>query len=105
MASAGAEPSGAVGSGAWERLDLAARAAAGALGEWRHRAQQAEAEVARLRGELEALSALGPLPSAEPADEMRRLRAENAVLTSKVEQARERVLRLLSTLSLLESRR
>jgi hypothetical protein len=89
----------------WERLDRAARAAAGALGEWRHRAMQAEAEVARLRTELEALSALGPLPSAEPADEMRRLRAENAVLTSKVDQARERIRRLLGTLSVLEGRR
>ena len=86
----------------WDRLDRAARTAANALAEWRFRALQAEAEVARLRTELEALSALGPLPSAEPVDELRRLRAENAVLTSKVDQARERIRRLLTTLSVLE---
>jgi hypothetical protein len=90
---------------AWERLDRVARSAAAALGDWRHRARQAEAETARLRAELEALSALGPLPSAEPLDELRRLRAENAVLTSKVDQARERIRRLLATLSVLEGRR
>jgi hypothetical protein len=100
----GAETSRAA-RGSWDRLDLAARAAASALGEWRHRALQAETEVARLRGELEALSALGPLPSAEPADEMRRLRAENAVLSSKVEQTRERIRRLLATLTVLEGRK
>jgi hypothetical protein len=86
----------------WDRLDRAARTAANALAEWRFRALQAEAEVGRLRTELEALSALGPLPSAEPVDELRRLRAENAVLTSKVDQARERIRRLLTTLSVLE---
>jgi len=86
----------------WDRLDRAARGAANALAEWRYRALQAEGEVARLRTELEALSALGPLPSAEPEDELRRLRAENAVLTSKVDQARERIRRLLTTLSVLE---
>jgi uncharacterized membrane protein len=90
---------------AWERLDRVARSAATALGDWRHRALQAEAEVARLRTELEALSALGPLPSAEPVDELRRLRAENAVLSSKVDQARERIRRLLATLGVLEGRR
>lgn len=90
---------------AWDRLDRITRTAAAALGEWRRRALQAEGEVTRLRSELEALSALGPLPSAEPEDEVRRLRAENAVLTSRVEQARERVRRLLATLSLLESRK
>ena len=91
--------------GGWDRLDRVARSAAAALGEWRRRALQSEGELTRLRVELEALSAMGPLPSAEPEDELRRLRAENAVLSSRVEQVRERVRRLLATLSALENRK
>jgi hypothetical protein len=89
----------------WERLDRAARAAASALEGWRRRAREAEAEVARLRQELEALTTLGPLPSAEAGDELRRLRAENAVLVSRTAEARKRVTALLAKLALLETRR
>jgi hypothetical protein len=89
----------------WERLDRAARSAAAALEVWRRRAREAEAEVARLRQELEALTTLGPLPSAEAGDELRRLRAENAVLVSRTAEARKRVGGLLARLALLESRR
>ena len=73
---------------AWERLEHAARGAASALGEWRRRALEAEHEVQRLRTELEQLTSLGPLPSDEAGDELRRLRAENAVLTSRAAEAR-----------------
>ena len=90
---------------AWERLERAAQAAAASLEAWRRRAREAEAEVARLRGELEALTTLGPLPSAEAGDELRRLRAENAVLVSRTAEARKRVTALLARLSVLESRR
>jgi Sec-independent protein translocase protein TatA len=88
----------------WERLEHAARGAASALGEWRRRALEAEHEVQRLRTELEKLTSLGPLPSDEAGDELRRLRAENAVLTSRAAEARQRVSGLLARLSVLENR-
>jgi predicted nuclease with TOPRIM domain len=88
----------------WERLEHAARGAAAALGEWRRRALEAEHEVQRLRNELEQLTSLGPLPSDEAGDELRRLRAENAVLTSRAAEARQRVSGLLARLSVLENR-
>ena len=89
----------------WERLERAARAAAAASAEWRQRASEAEAEVARLRGVLEEVSA-PPLATAGEAggaagDELRRLRAENALLKSRTEEARRRVADLLARLSLL----
>ncbi|HET7230358.1 MAG TPA: hypothetical protein VFJ16_10180 [Longimicrobium sp.] len=90
---------------AWERLERAAGAAAGALEEWRRRAQAAEAEVTRLRQELQELTTLGPLPSTEAGDELRRLRAENAVLVSRTDEARKRITGLLARLSVLEQRR
>jgi hypothetical protein len=89
----------------WERLERAAHAAAQSLEAWRRRAREAEAEVVRLRHELEALTTLGPLPSAEAGDELRRLRAENAVLVSRTAEARKRVGGLLARLALLESRK
>ncbi|MBW3572276.1 MAG: hypothetical protein KY467_14335 [Gemmatimonadetes bacterium] len=89
---------------AWERLEHAARGAAAAVGEWRRRAVEAEQEVQRLRTELEQLTSLGPLPSDEAGDELRRLRAENAVLTSRAAEARQRVSGLLARLSVLENR-
>lgn len=107
MASGAADVPSAPAEGpspAWERLESAARGAATALGEWRRRALEAEHEVQRLRGELEQLTSLGPLPSDEAADELRRLRAENAVLTSRAAEARQRVSGLLARLSVLENR-
>jgi len=89
----------------WERLERAATAAASALEEWRRRAREAETEVSRLRDELEQLTTLGPLPSAEAGDELRRLRAENAVLVSRTAEARKRITGLLARLSVLEQRR
>jgi hypothetical protein len=89
----------------WERLERAARVASSALEGWRRRAREAEAEVARLRQELEALTTLGPLPSAEAGDELRRLRAENAVLVSRTAEARKRITGLLAKLAVLEARR
>jgi hypothetical protein len=89
----------------WERLERAARAAAAALEGWRRRAREAEDEVVRLRRELEELTTLGPLPSAEAGDELRRLRAENAVLVSRTAEARKRITGLLARLAVLETRR
>lgn len=88
----------------WERLERASRAAADALAEWRKRATEAEQEVQRLRTELEQLTSLGPLPSDEAGDELRRLRAENAVLTSRAAEARQRIIGLLARLTVLENR-
>lgn len=107
MASGAADVPAAAAEGpspGWERLESAARGAATALGEWRRRALEAEHEVQRLRNELEQLTALGSLPSDEAADELRRLRAENAVLTSRAAEARQRVSGLLARLSVLENR-
>jgi predicted phage gp36 major capsid-like protein len=89
----------------WERLERATRAAAAALEEWRRRAREAEAEVVRLRRELEELTTLGPLPSSEAGDELRRLRAENAVMASRTAEARKRIGGLLARLAVLEQRR
>lgn len=88
----------------WERLERAARAAAESVGEWRRRALEAEQEVQRLRSELEQLTSLGPLPSDEAGDELRRLRAENAVLTSRAAEARQRITGMLARLTVLENR-
>jgi Sec-independent protein translocase protein TatA len=111
MASAGAEPflaeavpPPAGADAGWERLERAARAAAESLGEWRRRAVEAEHEVQRLRTELEQLTALGPMPSGEADDELRRLRAENALLTSRAAEARQRISGLLARLTVLENR-
>jgi len=87
----------------WGRLERATHSAAAALAEWRRRASEAEAEVLRLRRELEAVSAAAP--QAAPGDELRRLRAENALLTSRTEEARTRIRALLTRLAVLEARR
>ena len=92
-------------AGGWDRVERAAQAAATALAEWQQRALEAEHEVQRLRAELEQVTAQGPLTTDEAAVELRRLRAENAVLTSRAAEARQRVTGLLARLSVLESRR
>ncbi|HSU14978.1 hypothetical protein [Longimicrobium sp.] len=102
---AAGDDEGADPAAGWERLERAARAAAAALEGWRRRAREAEAEVSRLRRELEELTTLGPLPSAEAGDELRRLRAENAVLVSRTAEARKRITGLLARLAVLEQRR
>jgi chromosome segregation ATPase len=100
-----ADDEGPDAAAGWERLERAASAATAALDEWRRRAREAENEVTRLRQELEELTTLGPLPSAEAGDELRRLRAENAVLSSRTAEARKRIGGLLARLSVLEGRR
>lgn len=114
MAFAGGEPvtelpdaplAGAETDAGWERLERAARSAAIALDEWRRRALEAEGEVQRLRTELQQLTSMGTLPSLEYGDELRRVRAENAVLTSRAAEARQRVTGLLARLAVLENRK
>jgi chromosome segregation ATPase len=102
--SAAADPTPAPPDTGWERLERAAARAAAALAAWRSRAQEAEAEVARLRAALEQVSA-APADAAGGADELGRLRAENALLRSRTAEARRRVAALLARLAVLEARR
>lgn len=100
--SAAADPAPESG---WERLERAAARAAAALGAWRSRALEAEAEVARLRAALQSVTGETALDHAGGEDELRRLRAENALLTSRAAEARRRVAALLARLAVLEARR
>jgi hypothetical protein len=94
----------APGTAGWERLERATGSAAAALAEWRRRALQAEAEVVALRGVLEQVIAAAERQPGDD-DELRRLRAENAVLKSRAAEARMRVESLLSKLAVLEGGR
>jgi uncharacterized membrane protein len=86
---------------AWQRLERAAEEAATALPAWRRRALEAEEEVGRLHRALDALASPRDV-SEGPADELRRLRAENTALRSRMNQARKRVHVLLTRLASLE---
>jgi predicted RNase H-like nuclease (RuvC/YqgF family) len=74
----------------WERLERAVEEAASAVSYWKRRATETDEEVARLRRALETLST-GEEAHADPSAELRRLRAENAALRSRMLQARKRV--------------
>lgn len=86
----------------WNRLEQAAEEAAVALSLWRHRALEAEEEVARLRHALEAVATQQDRPL-DVEEEVRRLRAENTALRSRMAQARKRIGALLSRMGTLES--
>lgn len=88
----------------WHRLDRAVKEASTALTVWRRRALEAEEELARLRGTLESLASEQDRPD-DAADELDRLRAENAALHSRMTQARKRVRTLLGRLGSLEAGR
>lgn len=84
----------------WGRLERAAEDASGLLGRLIDRAQQAEEEVERLRQSLEELAA-GRSVTDDAAQQLRRLKAENAALQSRMLQARKRVAALMQRLSAL----
>jgi chromosome segregation ATPase len=86
----------------WAQLERAAREAAAALGRWKQRALEAEEEVGRLRRSLEDLADSDRPPADDATEELRRLRAENAALRSRMAQARKRVSGLMQRLSALE---
>lgn len=83
----------------WERLERAAQDASVAVAAWKRRATEAEDEITRLQRSLEVLAA-GEAGD-DVRDELRRLRAENAVLHSRVAQARKRIGALLKRMDTL----
>lgn len=84
----------------WERLERVAEEVAVTVGTWRRRALEAEEEVTRLRHALEELAAEREQPG-DLEEELRRLRAENAALHSRMLQGRKRVTALLRRLASL----
>jgi hypothetical protein len=85
----------------WERLERLVEEAAVGLGYWRRRALESEDEVARLRRLREALEELASAAQPVPGDlkaEVRRVRAENAALHSRLAEARARVETVLKRL-------
>ncbi|CAN5848394.1 hypothetical protein BH23GEM6_BH23GEM6_15370 [soil metagenome] len=82
----------------WERAERLAHEAAAALTFWRRRAREAEDEVLRLRLALEEHASGRMEPGADVRDEVRRLRAENAALQSRMLQARKRLAALMKRL-------
>lgn len=90
-------------SPSWERLERAADEAAEALAFWHRRATEAEEEVVRLRRALEDLAS-GEEGPEDSGKEVRRLRAENTALRSRMLQAKKRVSALLLRLGSLEAR-
>lgn len=84
----------------WSRLERAAEDAAVVVASWRRRAVEAEDELARLRRTLEEMASAEDGGDAD-RDEVRRLRAQNAVLHSRVTQARKRIGALLKRMDTL----
>ncbi len=84
----------------WERLEKSVEESALSIAYWHRRAGEADGEVSRLRGSLEALASKRASEGAVAgeADELRRLRAENAALLSRIQQAHARVEMLLKRL-------
>jgi len=85
----------------WSRLERSAEESALLLRRWVRRAREAEEEVQRLRQSLEELASLAP-ESNDLHQELRRLRAENAALQSRMLHARKRLSELMQRLAALE---
>jgi hypothetical protein len=83
----------------WERVERAAHEAAAALSFWQRRAREAEEEVLRLRMALEEHASGRVEPGEDFREEVRRLRAENAALQSRMLQARKRLAMLIRRLA------
>jgi hypothetical protein len=99
--SIGAEGPGGTLPAEWSRLERSAEETALLLRRWVRRAREAEEEVERLRGSLEEVAGPGP-DSEDLLHEVRRLRAENAALHSRMLQARKRLSGLMQRLAALE---
>lgn len=85
----------------WRQLERAVEEASVSLGRWKRRAAEAGEEVERLRRSLEELAAERDSPD-DLSDEVKRLKAENAALRSRMQQARKRIGGLLQRLSALD---
>lgn len=82
----------------WDRLERLAEEAAVTVAVWRRRAAEAEEEIGRLRQALEEVaSAEHPRPD-DVEEELRRVRAENAALRSRLAASRQRVQSILKRL-------
>lgn len=96
----GAAAAPGAGLPSWERLERAVQDAAVSVASWSRRAAEAEDEVARLRRSLEEVAGEGEAGD-DVREELRRLRAENAVLRSRSAQARKRIGALLKRMDTL----
>ena len=85
-------------SGPWDRLERVAEESAVAVAFWRRRALEAEEEIGRLRRALEEVSAGERERPDDVLEALRRSRAENAALRSRLLQARKRVQMVLRRL-------
>jgi hypothetical protein len=85
----------------WERLERSGEEAALLLRRWSRRAREAEDEVERLRRALEEV-ADQQVDSEDLREELRRVKAENAALHSRMLQARKRLSALMLRLAALE---
>jgi predicted RNase H-like nuclease (RuvC/YqgF family) len=85
----------------WSRLERAAEESGMLLARWVRRAQEAEEEVERLRLALEEL-ARERSGSEDTSQEVRRLKAENAALQSRMLNARKRISGLMQRLAALD---
>lgn len=88
----------------WKQLERSAEEAGILLGRWVARAREAEEEAQRLRSALEELADAGPVFE-DGAGEVKRLKAENAALRSRMIQARKKVTALMQKLAALETDR
>ena len=82
----------------WERLERLVEEAGEGIRYWRRRAVEAEDEVARLREALEEVASAAEPLEGDLAAEVRRTRAENAALQSRLAEARGRVQSVLKRL-------
>lgn len=105
MASAAAEQSVNELPAGWERLAEATEQTLASLAQWRRRALDAEGEVARLRQAMNDMLLAPTEGDVAPVDELKRLRAENALYLSRIVEARKRVSTLLERVAALEEGR
>ena len=84
----------------WARLERAVENATLSLGRWSRLARESEEEVVRLRRSLEELAAQRS-DAPDVAAELKRLKAENALLRSRMLQAQKRISGLMQRLAAL----
>jgi predicted RNase H-like nuclease (RuvC/YqgF family) len=85
----------------WDRLARAAEDLSLSAAQWARRARDAEEEVERLRRSLEEVAG-DREGDPDVRQDLRRLKAENAALHSRMLQARKRVAGLMQRLAALE---